>query len=80
MQRVLLTAAVAFFSGPALALEPIPGSLTYGGQPRTKLMKSPIGSSLLHVFGSGGRQYEERYILMPDRSLLLVSRGRRNSR
>lgn len=31
------------YSGPGL--EPIPGSITYSGQPRTKLTKSPVGSA-----------------------------------
>lgn len=56
-------------------LEPIPGSITYGGQPRTKLMKSPIGSIVPNRFiDSMGRNVEETYILQPDRSLKLVSR------
>lgn len=78
MRRLLLTTTFLFLAAPAFALEPIPGSLTYGGGPRTKLTKSPIGSSVTHVFRSGGSEYEERYILMPDRNLRLVSRGRRN--
>ncbi|MBX4954969.1 hypothetical protein [Rhizobium lentis] len=57
------------------ALEPIPGSITYGGQPRTKLTKSPIGSAVHHQFYSEtGQRVEETYILQPDRSLKLVRR------
>lgn len=78
MTRLLVAAAIVFLAGPAFALEPIPGSITYGGQPRTKLMKSPIGSSFTHVFREGHWEYQERYILDADRSLRLVSRGRRN--
>jgi hypothetical protein len=56
-------------------LQPIPGSITYGGQPRTKLMLSPIGSRLRHNFVDNlGRDVYETYILQPDRSLKLVSR------
>ncbi len=52
---VALTAgctAAGDISGPGLA--PIPGSITYNGQPRTKLTKSPIGSAFPHTF------YEQR--------------------
>lgn len=56
-------------------LEPIPGSITYGGQPRTKLTKSPIGSIVPHQFRDQfGRQVFETYVIQPDRSLRLVSR------
>jgi hypothetical protein len=57
------------------ALEPIPGSITYGGQPRTKLTKSPVGSAVYNQFYNGtGQRVEETYILQPDRSLKLVRR------
>ena len=63
----------AFSDAPAL--EPIPGSITYGGQPRTRLTKSPVGSVINHEFRNQlGQQVEEKYILQPDRSLKLVSR------
>jgi len=69
---VLLTGCSSA-EGPAL--EPIPGSITYGGQPRTKLTKSPIGSAVHHQFYNGtGQRVEETYILQPDRSLKLVRR------
>ncbi|ANM21060.1 hypothetical protein AMK06_PE00300 (plasmid) [Rhizobium sp. N541] len=56
-------------------LAPIPGSITYNGQPRTKLTKSPIGSSFPHSFtDQWGRQVEEIYIIRPDRSLLIAER------
>lgn len=56
-------------------LEPIPGSITYGGQPTQKLMKSPIGSQLPHEFrDQWGQRVKETYILQPDRSLKLVNR------
>ncbi|EJZ22463.1 hypothetical protein NE852_03185 [Rhizobium sp. Pop5] len=74
----------ALFAGALLAacssadtppLEPIPGSITYGGQPRTKLTKSPIGSAVHHQFyNETGQRVEETYILQPDRSLKLVRR------
>ncbi|MEI1248434.1 hypothetical protein [Rhizobium aouanii] len=56
-------------------LTPIPGSITYNGQPRTKLTKSPVGSSFPHTFtDQWGRQVEEIYIIRPDRSLLIAER------
>jgi predicted small secreted protein len=60
-------------SGPGLA--PIPGSITYNGQPRTKLTKSPIGSAVYNDFyDQQGQRVYETYILQPDRSLKLVRR------
>ncbi|MCA1408438.1 hypothetical protein I6F26_30765 [Ensifer sp. IC3342] len=56
-------------------LEPIPGSITYGGQPRTRLTKAPVGSIVPHRFRDkfGNRVYET-YVIEPDRSLRLVGR------
>ncbi len=67
-------ATLILLAAPAIALEPIPGSITFGGQPATRLEKSPIGSSLSHDFYSGSTRYSETYILQPDRSLKLVNR------
>ncbi|MBX4926651.1 hypothetical protein [Rhizobium binae] len=59
----------------SVGLAPIPGSITYHGQPRTKLTKSPVGSSFPHTFtDQWGRQVEEIYIIRPDRSLLIAER------
>jgi hypothetical protein len=59
----------------ASTLEPIPGSITYGGQPRSKLTKSPIGSIFSHEFiDQQGRTVEETYRIGPDRNLLLIER------
>lgn len=80
MMKIFLALATVLTASPALALDPIPGSITYGDGPSTKLQKSPIGSSVTHVFYSGSMKYEERYILQPDRSLKLVSRDRRSDR
>ncbi|MGB3814101.1 MAG: hypothetical protein WA950_12825 [Shinella sp.] len=57
-------------------IEPIPGSITYGGhQPRTKLTKAPVGSTFEHRFYDGpGRQVFETYQIQPDRSILLIRR------
>lgn len=56
-------------------IEPIPGSITYGGQPRTKLTKSPIGSTFPHRFiDNRGDSWQETYRVAPDRSLELIAR------
>ncbi|MGO6702462.1 hypothetical protein ACC786_20780 [Rhizobium ruizarguesonis] len=56
-------------------LEPIPGSITYSGQPRTRLTKSPVGSAFPHDFiDQYGQQVEETYIIQPDRSLIIAHR------
>ena len=61
------------YTGPGI--EPIPGSITYSGQPRTKLTKSPVGSTFPHDFiDQYGRQVEETYIIQPDRSLIIAHR------
>ncbi|MBB3319714.1 MULTISPECIES: hypothetical protein [unclassified Rhizobium] len=61
------------FSSPGLA--PIPGSVIYGGQPRTKLTKSPPGSTFPHNFiDMYGQRVEETYMIQPDRSLKIVHR------
>ncbi|ODR91115.1 hypothetical protein [Sinorhizobium alkalisoli] len=65
------TRTVGYGSG----LEPIPGSITYGGQPRTKLTKAPVGSIVPHhFFDRYGYRVYETYIIEPDRSLRLTSR------
>jgi PBP1b-binding outer membrane lipoprotein LpoB len=72
---LFLTSCVA--PTPYNSLEPIPGSITYGGAPRTKLKKAPIGSTLHNNFyGPYGERIEETYMVMPDRSLQLVARRR----
>jgi hypothetical protein len=80
MTKAVLVLVLLVVASPALALEPIPGSITYGGGSHPKLQKSPVGSSVLNVFESGGSEYEERYVVMPDRTLRLVSRARRSDR
>lgn len=60
-------------------VKPIPGSITYGGQPRTKLTKSPIGSTFTNqVTDEYGCQAMETYRIEPDRSLKLLRRSRRS--
>ena len=61
------------YTGPGI--EPIPGSITYRGQPQLKLTKSPPGTRLPHHFvNQWGQDVYETYIIQPDRSLKLVSR------
>ena len=80
MTKTLITLTALLLAGPALAVEPIPGSIGYGGAPHAKLQKSPVGSTLVHRFNYEGNEYEERYILQPDRTLKLISRSRRSGR
>ncbi len=57
------------------SLEPVPGSITYGGQTRSKLAKAPIGSIVTNrLRDQYGQPFEEIYIIQPDRSLKLVRR------
>jgi len=70
---ILTGCSTATYSGPGL--EPIPGSITYNGQPRSKLTKSPAGSAFPHDFiDQYGQQVEETYIIQPDRSLIIAHR------
>jgi hypothetical protein len=56
-------------------LKPIPGSITYHGQPSQKLTQSPIGARIRHHFTDDlGQDVYETYVLQPDRSLRLVDR------
>lgn len=81
MKTAIAAAAIAILLAGCTTseLEPIPGSITYNGQPRTKLTKAPIGSSFTHLFfGDMGEKVYETYVIQPDRSLKLVSRRRQN--
>lgn len=50
-------------------------AVAISGQPRTKLAKSPIGSSFPHTFtDQTGREVEEIYVIQPDRSLRIAER------
>ncbi|HTO30120.1 MAG TPA: hypothetical protein VL202_02905 [Pararhizobium sp.] len=71
--------AIAFASGLSACsipeIEAIPGSITYKGQPTTKLTKAPVGSTFHHRLNDEyGRPAEETYIIEPDRTLRLVRR------
>ncbi|MGA1830641.1 hypothetical protein VH566_06795 [Rhizobium wenxiniae] len=71
----------AFFisSAFAYALEPIPGSIIYQGQPAHRLQKSPVGSTFTHEFTSGLQNYTETYKIQPDRSLVIIDRSLRSN-
>jgi hypothetical protein len=71
-----LIVAFSSWSAHAQNLDPVPGSITYKGQPRTKLTKSPIGSTFPHYFTYRGDDYAETYRIRPDRSLEIISRYR----
>lgn len=74
---IFVLAALMLTSCATAEIEPIPGSITYGGQPRTKLTKSPAGSTFSHTFrGEGGYRWNETYQIQPDRSLKIISRRR----
>lgn len=71
---VSVFAAILAFAGAAQAIEPIEGSITYGGH-RAYLKKSPIGSTFQHDFiDQTGRNVRETYKVQPDRSVKLVAR------
>ena len=80
MRRIILLAVVGLITcscnqTSTFSLQPIPGSITYGGQPTMKLTKSPIGSQVPHYFtDQWGEDVFETYIIQPDRSLRLVDR------
>ena len=76
MKSVVFLSAVALMLASCTTpdVEPIPGSITYGGQPRTKLTKSPIGSVVHNSFRTVTGGAYETYIIQPDRSLKLIRR------
>lgn len=64
----------ALLAVPAMAIDPIPGSITYERQHATRLKKAPVGSQFNHDFYSDGTRYSETYVVQSDRSLKLVDR------
>lgn len=78
MRRVvaipLIASLVIALPATAFSLEPIPGSLIYPTQPKTKLKKAPIGSLMTHQFQSDGYTYSETYRIGPNREFQLLSR------
>ena len=78
MLRLLPPALALMVAGcTTVELEPVPGSITYGGQSTTRLTKAPVGSAVTNRFRDQfSQEWGERYIIQPDRSLKLVSRYR----
>jgi len=75
ISAIVVVAATLTGCAPSGDLQPIPGSITYGDQPRSKLIRSPPGSIVPHQFyDQQGNRVEETYLLQADRSLKLVRR------
>ncbi|WP_159949390.1 hypothetical protein [Rhizobium sp. 18065] len=71
----IMLVAFALSGCSATTVEPIPGSITYSGQPQSRLAKAPVGSTFTHrLIDQNGRRAEETYLILPDRSLKLISR------
>ena len=74
--KIAIAAALAtLVAAPAaFALDPIPGSITYGGH-QAQLEKAPAGSNFFHTFyGPNGNEVSEVYQVNADRTVSLVSR------
>ncbi|RKE84386.1 hypothetical protein [Rhizobium sp. AG855] len=77
--KMIAAALFTTFAGTtaAFALEPISGSITYGGaQPR--LEQAPAGSNFFHTFYFKGSEVHEVYKVNSDRTVSLVSRSMSN--
>ncbi|MDZ5699786.1 hypothetical protein [Chelativorans sp. M5D2P16] len=74
MKTIISALAFAAVATSAFAIEPVPGSITYDGQPHVKLERVPVGSTFRHQFHDNGRVYEEIYMVDADRNLELISR------
>ncbi len=73
---IVATLAVA---SSAFAIEPIPGSITYGGHVSV-LEKSPVGSNFFHTFfGPDGKEARETYRVNSDHTVSLVARSESNN-
>ncbi|GEO86763.1 MULTISPECIES: hypothetical protein [Alphaproteobacteria] len=82
MKTLTATALIATLLGAssALALQPIPGSITYNGH-QSRLEKAPAGSNFFHTFfGQNGEQVRETYQVNADHSVSLVSRAVANDK
>ncbi|MBB4120162.1 hypothetical protein [Martelella radicis] len=71
-------ALTGLIAGPALALQPIRGSITYGAQ-YGQVTKAPAGSVVTNDFYNGGQRYTETYVVGPDQQLELIQRSESNS-
>ncbi|WP_275790453.1 hypothetical protein [Pararhizobium gei] len=73
---MIATAAMVLSACTSLPeLAPIPGSITYGGQPKTALVKAPVGSTVKHRLNDQyGNPSEETYVVEAGGTLRLVRR------
>ncbi|MEB2848077.1 hypothetical protein [Endobacterium cereale] len=78
IKYLAIVGGLTLFTSTAFALEPIPGSIIYNGQPKTRLQKAPVGSTFTHEFSLYGNTYSETYRIKPDRSLELLNRRQLN--
>lgn len=79
--KIAIAAALAtLVAAPAaFAIQPIPGSITYGGH-QAQLEKAPAGSNFFHVFyAPNGDEVREVYQVNSDRTVSLVSRAVANN-
>ncbi|KQS63176.1 hypothetical protein ASG39_14710 [Rhizobium sp. Leaf371] len=77
---IALCSALSLTACTPYQVRPIPGSITYNGQPRTKLTKAPIGSTFTkQITDELGCPAIETYRIEPDRSLTLLNRSRLSS-
>ena len=77
--KIIAAALLTTLAGTsaAFAVEPIPGSITYGGaQPR--LEQAPAGSNFFHTFYLNGTEVHEIYKVNTDRTVSIVSRSMAN--
>jgi len=72
--KILPAICIALTSCSAHEVEAVPGSITYGGAPKSRVQKAPIGSAVHNYVDYRGLRREETYIVQPDRSLKLVRR------
>ncbi|NTU72904.1 hypothetical protein HGB07_01885 [Candidatus Roizmanbacteria bacterium] len=73
--KIAIAAALAtLVAAPAaFALQPIPGSITYGGH-QAQLEKAPAGSNFFHVFyGPNGDEVREVYQVNTDRTVFVTT-------
>jgi hypothetical protein len=80
MKRFFVLAAAGLLTACSTSqvdLSPIPGSITYKGQPHTRLKNAPVGSRIPHEFRNQfGERISETYVIEPDRSLRIIDRHR----
>ncbi len=76
MKTIISAALIALAAGTSAfaAVQPIPGSITYGNA-NVQLEQAPAGSNFFHTFASGdGRDVREVYKVNADKSVTLVNR------